>query len=66
MVMTVVASMFAMASCACSNNSEKAADKCASECCGDCKGCDAAKTSCCDSDACAACDSSSTCGHKAE
>ena len=49
MSMAVVAAMFAVASCACCNNSEKAADEC---CCHEC-----AEVEACDS-LCTPCDSS--------
>ena len=61
MSMAVVAAMFAVASCACCNNSEKAAECCNAECC---EACDAVKA-CCDSTKCADCDSTACC-NKAE
>ena len=68
MSLAVVAAMFAVASCACCNNSENAAE-CCKECCHECKTevvtecckeCSAEK-SCCDSTKCADCDSTSCC-----
>ena len=56
MSFAVVAAMFAVASCACCNNSEKASEAPA-ECCA---ACDSTKA-CCDSTACQACDSTACC-----
>ena len=68
MSLAVVAAMFAAASCACSNNSEKAVE------CTECEGCDQAcekadsccATECCDSTKCAQCDSTCVDCNKAE
>ena len=67
MSLAVVAAMFAAASCACNNNSEKAV-----ECteCTECEGCEKADSccakECCDSTKCAQCDSTCVDCNKAE
>ena len=58
MAMAVVAAMFAMASCACCNNSEQAAEPAAAGCTD---GCGCGGGACCDEAACAVCDSTATC-----
>ena len=73
MSLAVVAAMFAAASCACNNNSEKAGECAATEC-ADCAGCDKAEKpcdascekECCDSTKCAQCDSTCVDCKKAE
>lgn len=70
MSMAVVAAMFAAASCACNNNTEKAAECAATEC-TECEGCEkecekACEKECCDSAKCAQCDSTCVDCKKAE
>ena len=69
----MAAAMFAVASCACSNNSDKAAkcstEQCAScdkkDSCGEAEGCQSDATKCSE-EKCAGCDKKDSCDKKAE